>query len=161
MSIETHEMEAIGMLDSAVNRFLEEAGALLESAAASASPVDNGQLKNSWTHVCDTGAKKVDVGSPLENAIWNEFGTGSHAENGDGRKGYWVFVKGGGGGTSGSHKCYTLEEAKQVMAILRKKGLEAYYTNGKDPQHTLQHAMDNRKSLLKKRIEDILKGGMK
>lgn len=28
------------------------------------------------------------IGSPLENALWEEFGTGEHSINGNGRKGW-------------------------------------------------------------------------
>ena len=33
----------------------------------------------------------VAVGSDLENAIWEEFGTGEYALHGGGRKGGWVY----------------------------------------------------------------------
>ena len=69
--------------------FLEEAAAEIESAARRNSRVDTGQLKGSWGHQVDESDLKATVGSPLENAIWEEFGTGEYAVHGDGRKGGW------------------------------------------------------------------------
>ncbi len=39
----------------------------------------------------DRDKKEVDVGSTLDNAIWEEYGTGEYALNGGGRKGGWVY----------------------------------------------------------------------
>ena len=89
VSLETHILEAADLIDSAVEQFLTEMGALLSADAAAMSPVDEGQLKGSWDYVVDTAEHSVTVGSNLENAVWNEFGTGSHAANGDGRASPW------------------------------------------------------------------------
>ena len=89
VSLETHILEAADLIDSAVEQFLTEMGALLSADAAAMSPVDEGQLKGSWDYQVDAAEKSVTVGSNLENAVWNEFGTGSHAANGDGRSSPW------------------------------------------------------------------------
>lgn len=70
---------------------LNEGGGELASQAKRGSPVDTGQLKNSWDYDVDEGKLEATVGSPLENAIWNEFGTGQYALNGDGRKTLWKY----------------------------------------------------------------------
>ena len=75
VSLETHILEAADLIDSAVEQFLTEMGALLSADAAAMSPVDEGQLKGSWDYVVDTAEHSVTVGSNLENAVWNEFGT--------------------------------------------------------------------------------------
>lgn len=77
-----------------------------------------------------------------------EFGTGEHAINNDGRKGYWVYVDNGGipsesGGSSG--KNYTLDEAKRIVAAMRKQGLNAYYTKGKTANRPLYNAFETSK----------------
>lgn len=71
--------------------FLHEAAGELVSQVARTSPVDTGQLKNSWQYKVDEGELEATIGSPLENAIWNEYGTGEFAAKGDGRKGGWVY----------------------------------------------------------------------
>lgn len=124
---------------------------------------DSGDTTNSWQHkVMRSGEDYIGiVGSDHENAIWEEFGTGEHALNKDGRKGYWVFVAGGdGGSTSKSKKSYTLKQAKRIVAIMRKKGLNAYYTSGKKPRRHFQKAYDKNKNKMIKFIQDRFKGGL-
>ena len=43
VSLETHILEAADLIDSAVEQFLTEMGALLSADAAAMSPVDEGQ----------------------------------------------------------------------------------------------------------------------
>ena len=53
----------------------------------SAGRVDTGQTKGSCHEMSvDEANTSVSMGSNYENASWAEFGTGSHALNGDGRK---------------------------------------------------------------------------
>lgn len=66
VSLETHILEAADLIDSAVEQFLTEMGALLSADAAAMSPVDEGQLKGSWDYVVDTAEHSVTVGSNLE-----------------------------------------------------------------------------------------------
>lgn len=39
----------------------------------------------------DESAQVATVGNPLQNAIWEEFGTGEYALEGDGRKTPWRY----------------------------------------------------------------------
>lgn len=94
--------------------------------------------------------------SELEYAPYVEYGTGKYAEEG-GRSGYWVYVKDGVNEKSNDKqvKIYTLEEAKKVMAILRSKGLEAYYTDGQKARPYLRPALyENEKEI----INDLREG---
>jgi len=43
------------------------------------------------------------------------------------------------------------------MAMLRADGLEAYYTKGKKPNHTLQKAFDKNKNKIIRRFGAILR----
>lgn len=89
----------------------------------------------------DENELAVHIGSNDVNAIWEEFGTGEHSIKGGGRKGYWVFVDNGGAPQAvKGGKTYTKKEAKRVVAIMRKKGLNAYYTNGKTANRPLYRA---------------------
>ena len=91
VQFEDYSMKVKAALDDAGLAFLHEAAGELVSQTARTSPVDTGQLKNSWQYKVDEGKLEATVGSPLENAIWNEYGTGEFAAKGDGRKGGWVY----------------------------------------------------------------------
>jgi hypothetical protein len=95
------------------------------------------------------------VYTPLEYAPYVEFGTGIHAEKG-GRSGYWVYVEGGTKKSKDGGKTYTLEEAKRVVAMMRKKGLKAYYTNGHAPKPFLRPALNENREEIKR----LLRGAM-
>lgn len=71
--------------------FLEEVGGELEAQTKRNTKVDTGQTKGSWEHTVDAKKMEVQVGSRYENALWEEFGTGIYALNGDGRKTKWVY----------------------------------------------------------------------
>ncbi len=109
-------------------QFLEEAAAEIESAAKRNSRVDTGQLKGSWDHQVNESAQEATIGSPLQNAIWEEFGTGEYAAGGDGRKGGWYYVDSEGNG---------------------------HFTHGKKPNHTLQKAFDSTKAAIIRRAKQI------
>ena len=119
------------ILDEKAIQFLEEAASEIESAAKRGSRVDSGQLKGSWTHLVDESAYEATVGSPLQNAIWEEFGTGEYAAAGDGRKGGWSYKDDSG---------------------------DWHHTKGKKPNHTLQRAFDSRKAAIIRRAKQIFKG---
>lgn len=146
-------------LNDATIAWLYEAAGEIESAAKRNSRVASSDTKNSWEYKVDEAEGRATIGNPLENAIWEEFGTGEYALNKDGRKGYWVFVK-GSKKRSDDPKTYTLEEAKRVVAIMRSKGLDAYYTKGKKPSRALFNAFAKNEAKVKRRLESILKEGM-
>ena len=149
-----------GAIDDKINAVLEECAGEVESAVKRNTRVDTSGTKNAWEHHVDTASHEAIIGNPLENAIWEEFGTGEHAlpEGGGGRKGYWVFVKGSNGTSAKTGKSYTLEEAKQIMAMLRSQGLEAYYTNGKEPSRAFWKAYTALKDKIIKHIQNSFKG---
>lgn len=75
-------------LSEGVIGFLHEAGGEIQAQTQRNSRVDTGQTKGSYKYMVDEGKDEstVAVGSDLENAIWEEFGTGEYALHGDGRK---------------------------------------------------------------------------
>lgn len=75
--------------DTAV-AYLHEASGEIEAQARRNSRVDTGQTKGSWSYSINEDELESRVGSPLENAIWEEFGTGEYALKGNGRKGGWL-----------------------------------------------------------------------
>lgn len=118
-----------GAITDAVQTALEEIGAELESQTArNQTRVKTGATKGGWTHVVGQG--EVTIGNPLENAIWEEYGTGDYAEKG-GRKGGWVYKASDG---------------------------NFYKTHGKKPIRPLRTAFDQNKGKVQKRFEQALKG---
>lgn len=123
-----------GALNDAVVAYLYEAGGELEAQVKRNSRVGStGQTKNAWTHKVDESKGICTVGNPLENAIWEEFGTGEFALHGDGRKGGWF---------------YKDDEGKW------------HHTYGKKPHRAFQNAFNSLKNALIRRAEEVLKGRM-
>lgn len=122
--------------------FLNEIGGEIRSQAQRNSRRKTSQTSGSYEYKVDEAELAVHIGSDYWNAIYEEFGTGEHSIKGNGRKGYWVFVvdKDGKPQAPKGGKTYTKEEAKKVVAIMRKKGLNAYYTNGKTANRPLYRA---------------------
>lgn len=118
-------------MKDAITAFLHTVGGELQSQTIRNTRVKTGQTKGSWEYVVDEGEQTVTVGSTLENAIWEEFGTGEYALNGDGRKGGWFYVDEDGNG---------------------------HFTHGKAPTRALFHAFESTKPRIQSRLEDELKG---
>ena len=146
-------------LNKALVAFLREASAEIKTQAERNTPVgESSQLRRSWDTIVDEGNLQAIVGNTVEYAIYQELGTGEYALEGKGRKGYWVFVKDSNSGSiSRSTKIYTLAEAKEIMIYLRKKGLEAYYTNGTRPKRMLYRAFKMWKPRIEARAKQIFK----
>lgn len=118
--------------------FLKEIGGEIRSQASRNSRRRKSHTADSFEYKIDKENMAVHIGSDYWNAIYEEFGTGEHAINGDGRKGYWIFVKSNGAPrVPKGGKTYTKKEARRIMAILRSKGIDAYYTNGKKANRAL------------------------
>lgn len=71
---------------------LEEASGAVEAQVKQNQRVDTGQTKGSWGHYVSMKEHTGYIGSNYQNAIWEEFGTGIHALNGNGRKTPWVYT---------------------------------------------------------------------
>lgn len=155
VEFEDYSVQVKTKLQDNVIAFLYEVGGEIEARAKRNSRVRSSKTKGSFQHVVDESNLSVHIGSDEENAIWEEFGTGLYAINGDGRKGYWVFVDDGSTGKkSKSSKTYTLKEAKKIVRYMREKGLNAYYTNGKKPSRALWKAFQSIKGEIIKIAEE-------
>lgn len=123
VKFEDYRIEVKEAIGNNVEAALEEAAGEIKSQTVRNTRVDTGQTKNSWQHkvVEDTAY----IGSNYENAIWEEFGTGDYALNGDGRKGGWVYVdkKGKGHFTHGKRpsrafwKAYTSLKSRIISMM--------------------------------------------
>jgi hypothetical protein len=136
MSVEFEDYSATvkAALDDAVIAYLYEAGGEVEAQVKRNSRVGSGQLKNSWKYNVNESKGETKIGSPLQNAIWEEFGTGEYALKGDGRKGGWTYQD--------------------------DKG-KWHHTFGKTPNRALHKAFTSLKSALIKKAEQVIGGKMK
>lgn len=91
---EDNTAKVMRAFNDAIDAALLEASAEIVSQTARNTRVDTGELKSSWkANVSEVaGGYEAVIGSTLENAIWEEFGTGEYALNGDGRKGGWGYT---------------------------------------------------------------------
>jgi hypothetical protein len=132
-----HSEEVKSLIADLAFSSLEEAAGELEAAVKRNTVVDTGQTKNSWQHKV-TGSMmaeeyRASVGSDYMNAVWEEFGTGDYALNGDGRKGGWFYEDAEGNG---------------------------HFTHGKKPRRPFHKAYTSMKNKLIKFIQDRFKGGL-
>lgn len=141
MSLEFEDNRAIvkeALFDACEAFLYEAAGELQAETRRNTTPrVDTGQTKGSYEYRVSesymAGEQYCQIGSNLENAIWEEFGTGEYALHGDGRKGGWFYEDRTGVG---------------------------HFTHGKTPHRPMQRAFDSLKYKLIKRFGEILKSNM-
>ena len=133
VQFEDNSMKVKSALEGAVVSYLHEAAGELEAQGKRNTRVDTGQTKGAWDYAVDEGKGEAVVGNPLENAIWEEFGTGEYAINGDGRKGGWYYRDAQG---------------------------KRHFTKGKRPSRALQKAFTSLKTALIRRAEEVLKARM-
>lgn len=141
--------------------FLEEVGGELRSRTQRNSRRKTSKTADSYEYKVDEGQQAVHVGSNYDNAIWEELGTGEYAVNGDGRKGWWVYVTGGSSSSSSSSKGKSYSspaQAKRAVAILKEQGLDAHMTKGKTANRPLLKAYQSFKSGIIARAEQIFGG---
>lgn len=128
---EDYSKQVIDAIDRGILNALEEVSGELEGRVKDNTRVDTGKTKASWSHKVDEVKHEAYVGSNYENAIWEEFGTGIYALNGNGRKDVpWV---------------YQSEDGKW------------HRTNGKKPSRALKLASDNIDSLIKEYFKERFK----
>lgn len=137
-----------------LERSIKKACAVVERAAKQKAPKGSGDLRRSISsRVQDLEGV---VYTPLEYAPYVEFGTGLFAEKGGRKEVPWVYVEGSSSSGNKSTKTYTEEEARETVAFLRSKGLEAYMTYGEKPHPYMRPALyENREKILR-----ILKEGL-
>ena len=141
-------------LDEATFNFLEEAGSTVEDRVKKLTRVDSGKTRDKWDHVVDKAGLKVTVGNPLENAIWEERGTGEYALYGKGRKGgWWIPAKKLDPRTIG------LFESKYnfIKSVDEDTGEAFYFTRGKKGTRALHKAFKNSKGEITKKAKAIFK----
>ena len=128
---EDYTVKVKNAMDDRINAVLEECAGEVESQVKRNSRVDTGKTKNSFRHHVDDDSHKATIGSSEENAIWEEFGTGEYALEGNGRKGGWAY-----------------QDAKG----------DWHFTHGKKPSRAFWNAFTSLKSKIINHIQEALKG---
>ena len=111
--------------DETIQKGLNEACGIVAAAATVNAPdggTGNLQRSIKWRVEGDTG----EVYSDAPYAVYVHQGTGKYAVNGNGRPGWWVFVKGDSADpskSSTSRKIYTAEQAFWIKERLIEKGI--------------------------------------
>lgn len=128
-----NSMRVRAALNDAVIAGLYEAAGEVESEVKRNTRVDTGQTRDAWQYKVDESKGEAIIGNPLENAIWEEFGTGEYAVNGDGRRGGWFYTD--------------------------RKG-ETHFTKGKYPTRALQNAFESKKATVERIIQSKIQEDM-
>lgn len=163
VTFKDYSLDILAELDETTIAFLHEAASEITSQAQRTCVMEDDagkRLKGSYANNVDESKGVATVGTPLEEGYWEEWGTGEYAAHGDGRKGWWVFIR--GQASQGGGKSYaTQEEAEAAAAFLRTvKGLDAVATNGRPPNYTLEKAFQSKQGWAKDRLADMLKERM-
>ena len=162
--LEDYSIEVKAVLNDITKQWLHEASFEVQAHAQRNCKMDDEEgkmLRQSYKNIVDEDKGEAKVGSPRESVYWEEFGTGSHAAHGDGRKGWWVYVKNGESSTRQSETYNSRQEAEEAAEFLRKvKRLDAYATNGREPSYTLENAFVKTKGKAQARLAEMLGEGM-
>lgn len=92
MVFKDNSMEGKERLKKAAVKWLLQACILVEGQAVLLAPVSTSRLKQSIDYIVDDDELVGYVGTNVDYAIYVEFGTGEFAENGNGRKGGWMYI---------------------------------------------------------------------
>lgn len=141
-----YRIEVMNAIENKINNVLEECAGELESQVKRNSRVKTSKTKNSFQHKVVDSEHAAYIGSSEENAIWEEFGTGEYALNGDGRKGGWVY------------KNENVKLTKSGRADRRFKNNNVFvFTYGKKPSRAFWNAYVKKKDKIIKHIQDAFK----
>ena len=121
----------LNRMKSKINVFLDESKSLVASQASVNSPVDTGALSRSFLtdSFVDSSEQVAYIGSSLDYAIYQEYGTGEYALNGNGRKGGWAY---------------------------RGKDGKRHFTFGSHPHRMLYNAVNSCRSSIQSRFKQIM-----
>lgn len=141
-------------IEDAAVAFLHEAAGEITAQTKRNSRVDTSQTKDSYEYSVSESELKAVIGSSLENAVWEEFGTGEYALNHDGRKGGWYISADKLDGKTKSK----FENKYHFKKVTSKDGKVFYYTKGKKPNRPFFKAAEKTKPKLKRMLESKLGG---
>lgn len=158
VKLQDFRMDVKAQLNAATIAWLYETSSEIASRAkrnCSRGEEYSSQLRANYKNLVKDEKGEAYIGSTMEQAFWEEFGTGEHADtkkNGgkEGRKGWWVYKDGytGKGGP-------VLTEA-EAKAIEASSDGSVHATNGRVPNYTLEKAYTSYKEKAKLKLETIL-----
>lgn len=136
-------------IESRLKSELHEIGGELVSQIARNSRVDTGQTKGSYEYevISKSNFSELQVGSNLENAIWEEYGTGEYALHGDGRKGGWYIPA----------EKLSPKAKSRMKKVVGKNGKVFYFTKGKKPQRPIFKTFTANHEKIKRRLAKVFK----
>ena len=143
VEFQDYTIEVKNVMDDRLNAVLAECAGEVVSQTQRNSRVDTGKTKNSFRYKVNSRKHEAVIGSSYQNAIWEEFGTGEHALNHDGRKGGWV---------------YATDKPGFFGKIVGKKPSNYVFTYGKKPTRAFWNAYISLKDKIINRIQEALKG---
>lgn len=155
MSVEfvDNSVKCKNMIGGSCVAWLYEACGELEAQVKRNSKRVTGGTAGSFGYMVDETSMNGYVGSNMENAIWEEFGTGEYALDGNGRKGGW-WIKVGNGRNQ-----IPLATAKRYGWVKVRRdqngNLTYVFTKGKKPKRPLFKAFTSLKSRLVRRAEEV------
>ena len=139
-------------LDQKGLNWIESVLAEIESQTIRNTRTDTGNTKRNWKHYVEQSKGEGYFGNPLENALWEELGTGEFAVNCDGHKGAWYVPV---------DRVYGKKKPTfngKVEIVYGKDGQDFYKTNGKKPTRAMTKAFQSKKSWALKLAEEIFGG---
>lgn len=155
MSVELKDnsIKVKAALNDAVIKLLYEAAEVIESQAIENTVVDSTDTKTSWGAVVNESKGEAIIGNKIENAIWEEFGTGNYALEKGRNTPWYVPVDGYVGKKRPTYN-------GKVVIVYGKDGKAFYKTNGKRPRRMLHNAFETKRPAIVKRAEQIIKSEM-
>lgn len=155
MSVELKDnsIKVKAALNDAVIKLLYEAAEVIESQAIENTAEDSTNTKENWGAVVNESKGEAIIGNKIENAIWEEFGTGNYALEKGRNTPWYVQVDGYVGKKRPTYN-------GKVVIVYGKDGKAFYKTNGKRPRRMLHNAFETKRPAIVKRAEQIIKSEM-
>lgn len=149
IEFEDNSIKITAEINAAVLAAMHEASGIIEAEAKRNTRADSGQTRGAWNYQISQTKEGLEsqIGNPLENAVWEEFGTGEYAIEGNGRKGGWYVPE----------EKLTEKAKKHMQKVVGKDGKVYYFTKGKKPQRTLEKAFTSTKREVQTIFNEALK----
>ncbi|WP_176525745.1 HK97-gp10 family putative phage morphogenesis protein [Bacillus sp. AFS001701] len=133
-------------MEADIKAEVKNATLAMETRIKRDAPVNEGDLRKSIDHEFTNGGLVGTVYTTKEHALYNEFGTGIYAVEGNGRKTPWAFPKRAAG-------------AKEYnFPIIMINGEEFYLTHGQKPQPFFFKNFDYIRPRFERELEKIIRG---
>lgn len=140
--IKNYTDDVIEAMSGASKEWLTEVASEILSQAqrnTAVGRVGGGQTKASFRlGELNESEMSITVGSDSKNAVWEEYGTGDYAINGNGRKGGWYVMVGEGSNQISE----SVVKAYGYKIYYGKDGKRFIHTYGKRPKRAFQKAID-------------------